>query len=123
MLLSRGSHQAPQRASKERLHGAELPGPEPGAEHPGQRRPRRPGQAQRGAGGRPPGRLGGLAGQQRLVGRGRLQRGPHGLPRPAGLCPDSLELPQPRPQVRAGPRQTRRPPEVAPAALCPGIGF
>lgn len=112
-LAFRRGVEAAQRAPPQRLHGAELPEPEPCPQPAHQPRPGGAGSEERGLRRRHAGALAGLAGGRDVDCHGHLCHRPQRLPSHADLQPDSLELLQPRPQVRAGGSQTRRPAQVA----------
>lgn len=118
-VVSRGGAEAAQRAPPQRLHGAELPEPEPRPQPAHQPGPGGTGAEERGSRRRSAGALAGLPGRRDVDGHGHLRHRSQRLPRPAELQPDGLELLQPRPQVRTGGCQTRRPAQVAPSTRGP----
>ena len=112
-LAFRGRVEAAQRAPPQRLHGAELPEPEPRPQPAHQPCPGGAGSEECGLHRRHAGALAGLAGGRDVDCHGHLCHRPQRLPSHADLQPDSLELLQPRPQVGAGGSQTWRPAQVA----------
>lgn len=116
-LAFRGGIEAAQWSPPQCLHGAEFPEPESRPQPAHNPCPGGAGSEERSCYRCSAGELAGLTSGQDVDRYGHLCHRPYLLPSDADLQSDSLELLQPRPQVRAGGSQTRWPAQVA-LAIC-----